>query len=609
MKKIISLVLVIASLLALSSCGVIKALIENIDLPFVYVDKNGPGVYNHHDFTDEEKALFDHYIGARIPFIKNDDYYIEGYYGTDDYEHGINFCAIGNTDEEFYLYLDMFSDYTLAKTYKDELDCTWNRYVKDDVVVEISYYKLMGTPYVDLYIYSSLSTDVEGGSHIASEDTVITNKDKGLPEGQDGIYEVDLTKAEYVKNVTEQGYYAGGCPTVGSPAVLVIPVEFIDSTAKSKGYSIENIKNAFLKGGKNDYFSVYDYYFTSSYGKLALDITVLDTWFRPERRSSYYYNAMGENDGVATEIGDQLVLNEALDYLDDKMDLSKFDSDKNGMIDAVVLINTLDIGDDDFHWAFRYWNFYEDGDGELYEYDGVVANDYLWASYQFLFEKIDGDGYASYDKPGMSTYTFIHEFGHVLGADDYYDVEYVEDPLGGFDVMDTSAGDHNPYTKFNFGWITSSRLVVTDSEVTVSLKDFQKTGDTVILANDWDEALGAYQEYYVLVYYKNTGVNTRGGGYFSESGVLVYHVNSSLYRDVEDGEIFYDVYNNNTSQGSRTGTVNNLIELVTVKDGDYVFNTGDTLPSVITDEGDELAFTFTVDSVRSDYVTLTVNAK
>ena len=70
MKKIISLVLVIASVLALSSCGVIQALIENIDLPFVYVDKNGEGVYNHHDFTDEEKALFDHYIGARIPFIK-----------------------------------------------------------------------------------------------------------------------------------------------------------------------------------------------------------------------------------------------------------------------------------------------------------------------------------------------------------------------------------------------------------------------------------------------------------------------------------------------------------------------------------------------------------
>ena len=104
-------------------------------------------------------------------------------------------------------------------------------------------------------------------------------------------------------------------------------------------------------------------------------------------------------------------------------------------------------------------------------------------------------------------------------------------------------------------------------------------------------------------------MNTRGGGYFSESGVLVYHVNSSLFWDVEDGEIFYDVYNNNNSPDSQTGTVNNLIELVTVKDGDYVFNTGDTLPSVITDEGRELAFTFTVDSVRSDYVTLTVSAK
>jgi hypothetical protein len=63
-------------------------------------------------------------------------------------------------------------------------------------------------------------------------------------------------------------------------------------------------------------------------------------------------------EGYEIAIGDQLIMDEALAYLATIMDLSQFDSDNNGVIDAVVMVNTLDIGDDDFHWAYRYWNFY-----------------------------------------------------------------------------------------------------------------------------------------------------------------------------------------------------------------------------------------------------------
>ena len=113
-------------------------------------------------------------------------------------------------------------------------------------------------------------------------------------------------------------------------------------------------------------------------------------------------------DGISADVGDQLVLDEALDYLEDIMDLSKFDSDGNGTIDSVVLITTLDIGSADYYWAYRYWNIHTDENGELKKYDGVYAYDYMWASYQFLFERIDEEGYAHYDKPAMNTYTFIH---------------------------------------------------------------------------------------------------------------------------------------------------------------------------------------------------------
>jgi hypothetical protein len=153
---------------------------------------------------------------------------------------------------------------------------------------------------------------------------------------------------------------------------------------------------------------------------------------------------------------------------------------------------------------------------------------------------------------------------------------------------------------------------VSDSEVTLTLEDFSQNGDTIIIANNWDEKLGAYQEYYVLVYYKNSRLNTGDGvGYFARDGVVVYHVNASLYAQDYDGDLYYDVYNNNTdsSDPSGYGTKNNLIEYVKSANDTFTYIVGDTLPSVTDDNGDMLGYTFVIDAMTSDYVTITFTAK
>ena len=236
----------------------------------------------------------------------------------------------------------------------------------------------------------------------------------------------------------------------------------------------------------------------------------------------------------------------------------------------------------------------------------MSANDYVWASYQFLYETADENGETVYDPTVLNTYTFIHEFAHVLGLEDYYDTEYVSEPMGGLDVMDVMLGDHNAFSKFNLGWITTSRLVVTDSSVTLTLEAFCKGGDTIIIANNWDPTLGAYQEYYVIMYYTNEGLNAGDdAGYFVRDGIVVYHVNSSLCKEVYDGEIYYDVYNNNTDPSSSYGTEDNLIEYVKSAAGNYTYVEGDTLPTVTDDDGNALSYTFVVDSISSDYATIT----
>ena len=579
--------------------------------------------YTYTDFTSEEKTLMQSIVGMVIPFLPNNEYYVEEYdfdYGDGTCEYGVNFYTFDNTQAEFNVYKALFSSWTYDGFFEDDSGDTWYCYSKGDVYVDMCYYYYEEDGYsgyvTDVYCYYLTEDGSGSGSGSGSGDSgsttnpdnVITNDGKGLPTDSDGVYDVNLNDATYVKDVTDQGYYVDGCPTTGSPAVLVIPVEFSDVTAASKNYNIDALKEAFKQGGKVDYFSLYDYYFLSSYGQLTLDITVLDNWFRPQYDSSYYAKATMDYYGSETAIGEQLILDEALAYLSTFMDLSKYDSDGNGVIDAVVMINTLDIdADSDFEWAFRYWNIYTDAEGYYYEYDGVSANDYLWASFQFLYESYDAEGNAIYtDTSVRNTYTFIHEFGHVLGADDYYDTAYVGSPMDSCDIMDGMLGDHNAFTKFNYGWLRNSRLVVADGSITLTLEAFSKNGDTIILANNWDPMLGAYQEYYILVYYTASQLNDgEESGYFARDGVVVYHINASLIGESYDGETYYDIYNNNTDPSDSYGTPNNLIELVKSANDTYTYVVGDTIPTVTLDNGETLIFTFVVDALTEDTATIT----
>ncbi len=565
--------------------------------------------YTYTAFTSAEKGLFTNYFGLIVPFIPNNDYYVEDY--SDENGAFLFYYTYGNTQAEFDAYREAYAAYTYLD--EDTIDgFPWYSYRSGDVLIDLSYYITVdNVARLDVYVYPA--DDTTSGSGNGGNTSGGGTSGENLPTGTNGVYNVNFTDAVHVKDVTDQGCYLDGCPTTGSPDVLIIPVDFSDRNATTLGYQTSVIEEAFKKNGVTDYYSVYDYYNLSSYGQLTLDITVLDFWFRPQYASTYYENKTETIDGYQMAIGDQVILDEALAYLDGTlgMDLSQFDSDGNGIIDAVVLINTLEIDSDkDFHWAYRYWNYYTDKDGYYYEYDGVSANDYLWASYQFLHETYDAEGYPKYDDTtAMNTYTFIHEFGHVLGVDDYYDTTGDGSPMGGCDVMDSMTGDHNAFSKFNLGWVTSSRLVTTDTSVTLKLRDFSESGDTIILANNWDATLGAYQEYYIIAYYKSTGLNgTVNGidyGYFLRDGIVVYHVNAALINETIDGTTYYDVGNNNSTPDGEYGTEDNLIEYVLSADDSYTYIVGDTLPATTDDNGNRLSYTFRVDQLDTAEATLT----
>ena len=563
------------------------------------------------DFTSSEKSFLNSSVGFVIPFAPCNEYYLDDY--IDDYGL-INYYAIDQSTQDFNNYKAIWDNKYEYFGTDDYEGTTLYVYSYNGVEMDISYYNcefMDGSTswIIDVYVYVDSFDSGDSGSTTPSQPNgLITNEGKGLPTGTNGIYDVDFTKASPLKDVHDQGYYLDGCPTVGDVNVLVIPVEFSDVTASSKGYSLDVLDKAFndTPSSINEYPSVKEFYYQSSYGKLNLTFDILDTWFKPSQPSTYYINLDKQNDGSDPVTSEQYILEEALTKLDGSIDFSNYDLDNNGSIDAIVMINTLDINYDvDLQWAFRYWNLNVDNQGYYYEHDECYANDYLWASYQFLFD--DGIDYNA--KNPNNTYTFIHEFGHILGSDDYYDTSYTDDGtsgLRGYDLMDAGFADHNPYTKFNYGWITSSRLITTDSSITEYLKYFSVDGDTIILANNFDPNMGVYQEYYILMYYTNNGINSNANtGLFEEEGILMYHVNASYYVEEYYGETYYDVYNNNTLSGEYASE-NMLIEFVQ-NGNDFIYGVGDSSSkNIIDDNNQTLAYSFTVNSLGNDKASLTI---
>ncbi len=605
MKKQILKCLVLSSVLLLSSCSFFDFLSNssnNNQETSSEITSNINSKGNYFDFTSSEKEILNYEYGFVIPFVECQDYVLEYDSGNAGYCY---LAQISSSTFTFRRYLSQFkTNYTYDGSFYSN-GLTWYQFTYNDCTIFLTNYSEYGTNYIQVNIQKENSGD--------ENDNLLTNHGKGLPSGKDGVFDVDFTKG-LIKNVTEQYTYSGGCPTTtdGNETlnVLVIPVEFKDCTASSKGYTLSALETAFNGSSDTlDYYSLKDYYYTSSYGKLNINFDIMDSWYQPSQKSSYYKNATFRYGASTLDNGEQIILNEFLIDNDSNMDFSKYDSDNNGSIDAVIMVNTLDIdstGESQFNWAFRYWNYYVDGNYEPYTYDEVYVDDYLWASYQFLYE-VGSTGDYTGNKNPTNTYTFLHEFGHVLGLDDYYDTAYQSTgPLNKLDMMDSTVGDQNPYSKFNLGWITSSRLITGDN-VTVDLQNYENSGDTIIIANDWDEELGLYQEYYVLMYYTNDKLNKKGG-YFTDEGILMYHVNASLEQKTYYGETYYDVYNNNTSYTgvSGYGTKNNLVEYVKYSSKQYVYKVGNTSSSSITNSyGEKIPYTFKVDSLSDSKATLT----
>jgi len=348
-----------------------------------------------------------------------------------------------------------------------------------------------------------------------------------------------------------------GIPTTGDVKILVFAVDFSDDPYYLDDISIMDIEYAF-NGLATDtaYESLNSYYTKSSYGKLNLTADVFG-YYRAEHPSSYYENEYEKlyawndvtNDYLYSEdevtYVDSDIIFEVLSFYDDQIDYSDYDANNDGYIDGIYLIYTHEVSyyeGSDLWWAYQDYYAYI-GDS----FEGVEPNYFIWSGTDFFTE---GD-------MGLNSRTIIHETGHMLGLDDYYDYDesdgHNSGGLGDADMMDNTIGDHNPASKLLLGWITP--WVVTESMV-VDLAPFENSGEVILLIDEWNGTL--FDEYLLICFYTPTGVNyeDRYSG-FSSSGVLIYHVDARIGNGYDDNSAYYTIFNYNN-----TDTAHKFIDII-----------------------------------------------
>ncbi len=327
-------------------------------------------------------------------------------------------------------------------------------------------------------------------------------------------------------NINRKGTTMGGFPTTGTRKMLMILANFSNTTTTIPQSSFNNYMN---QANYNGTGSFKDYYLEVSYGQLTVNSTVT-IWVTLPNTHNYY----GPDSKWGEFAYDAVVAanNQA------NVNYAEYDNDGDGYVDGIAIIhqgpgqestaNTNDI------WSHS-WDLISAGyNPSQLTFDGVIVNSYTTQP------ELMGTS-SSISTIGV----MCHEFGHNLGAPDFYDTDYNTggqyDGTGNWDIMsggswNGNSGDkpahHNPWTKIFFQWSTPT-LLTTAQNVTVLNN---QTTNQIYKYNTTSS-----NEYFLAVNQQQTGFNSAIPGH----GMIIYHV---------DGNYITDHMNNNDiNAGSHQG--------------------------------------------------------
>ncbi|MCQ2323782.1 MAG: M6 family metalloprotease domain-containing protein [Paludibacteraceae bacterium] len=316
---------------------------------------------------------------------------------------------------------------------------------------------------------------------------------------------------------------------------VIILVNFSDVSFKSA-----NNKTAYVNMLTDDSYaynstypgSAHKYFYEQSNGKYNPTFDVYGPVTLDNPRS--YYGQNVNEKGKPDESGDdkqpELMIRDACQKADASIDFSKYDLNNDGEVDFVYVFyagnGEADSDVTDAVWPHA-WELYSSG-GISQMCDGKRINLYACSSELNTENK----------RAGIAT--FCHEFSHVLGLPDYYDIDYGANYQNGITPMEWTLMDggsyngdgycppnYSIYDKYYMGWATPTNLH-TPQNVTIttgysdgyqinangSLAAYNNTNTQYYLENrqlsGWDKALPGHGLLVWKVMFNQTAWNNNG---------------------------------------------------------------------------------------------------
>jgi len=356
-------------------------------------------------------------------------------------------------------------------------------------------------------------------------------------------------QVSYLKSIQE--IYDDGMlksfPTTGDRKLICILMGFPDVPFTKTQSDFENLFNQINYNVDGATGSVKDYYLENSFGQFDLTVTVAGP-YEADNNMAFYGANQGDSDK-----NPRALITEAVQKADPDVDYADYDNDNDGVIDGVYVIFA--------------------GYGEEAGADSDAIWSHAWAINTVTLDGIQISRYSCSPELRGSSGTGLtrigvicHEFGHVLGAPDYYDVDYSSGGqftgTGAWDMMaggswnnnGATPAHHNAYTKTQiYNWAPTTTLS-SATNITIPAVEQSGSASTAFYIINTKTA----GEYFILENRQQIGFDAAIPGH----GLIIYHKHKDGIDNATSPQEFYPVCASSsenpttTSDGDSYGNIN-----------------------------------------------------